>query len=259
MWENIVLEKEGNIAVLSINRPRALNALNTKTLLELDEALESVSKDGEVRALVVTGSGDRAFVAGADINEMKDKNAMEGREFALLGQRVFAKLQDMPIPTIAAINGYALGGGCELALACDMRIASSKAKIGQPEVTLGITPGFAGTQRLARTVGPAIAKELIFTGAQISADEAYRIGLVNRVVEPEKLMEEAKNLALKIASNAPIAVSLAKQAINKGIDVDLSTGMAYEAEVFGLCFSTRDQKEGMAAFVEKRKAEFKNE
>ncbi|MDI6600855.1 MAG: short-chain-enoyl-CoA hydratase [Thermoanaerobacteraceae bacterium] len=259
MWENIILEMEESIAILTINRPKALNALNTNTLLELDEALNEVMKDNTIRALILTGGGDRAFVAGADITEMKDKNAMEGREFALLGQRVFAKLQDMLIPTIAAINGYALGGGCELALACDIRIASSKTKIGQPEVTLGITPGFAGTQRLARTVGLAVAKELIFTGAQINADEALRIGLVNRVVEPEKLMEEAKNLAMKIASNAPIAVSLAKQAINKGIDVDLNTGMAYEAEVFGLCFSTKDQKEGMTAFVEKRKAEFKNE
>lgn len=259
MWENIILEKQENIAVLTINRPKALNAMNTKTLTELDEALSEIAKDSSIKALILTGGGDKAFVAGADITEMKDKNAMEGREFAILGQRAFAKLQDMPIPTIAAINGFALGGGCELALACDIRIASSKAKIGQPEVTLGITPGFAGTQRLARTVGLAAAKELIFTGAQIGAEEALRIGLVNRVVEPDKLMEEAKALAAKITSNAPIPVKLAKQAINKGIDVDLNTGMAYEAEVFGLCFSTKDQKEGMSAFVEKRKAEFKNE
>ncbi len=258
MWESILLKKEGGIAVLTISRPKALNALNTKTLCELKEALNEVHGDKDVRVLIVTGGGDKAFVAGADITEMKDKNAMEGREFSVLGQRVFAELQDLPIPTIAAINGFALGGGCELSLACDIRIASSKAKIGQPEVTLGITPGFAGTQRLARAVGPAAAKELIFTGAPINAQEALRVGLVNKVVEPDKLMEEAQALAMKMASNAPIAIKLAKQAINKGTEVDINTGMAYEAEVFGLCFSTEDQKEGMGAFIEKRRAQFKN-
>ena len=258
MWENVALEKKDKTAVLSVNRPKALNALNTATLLEMEEALCEVDKDSDIKALIVTGGGDKAFVAGADITEMKDKNAMEGRTFSILGHKIFTKLQDMPIVTIAAVNGFALGGGCELALACDIRIASNKAKFGQPEVTLGIIPGFAGTQRLARAVGLAAAKELIFTGTPINAQEALRIGLVNKVVEPDKLMDEANALAAKISSNAPIAIKLAKQAINKGADADLNTAMAYEAEAFGLCFATEDQKEGMTAFTEKRKAKFEN-
>lgn len=255
-YVNLLLQSEGGIATVTINRPKALNALNSATLLELGQVVDKIAADKEIKAVILTGSGEKAFVAGADITEMQNLAALEGREFGQLGQKVFEKLENLPQPVIAAINGFALGGGCEMAMACDFRIASEKAKFGQPEVTLGITPGFAGTQRLPRLVGKGMAKELIYTGDVIDAAEAYRIGLVNKVVPAGELMATAQAIAAKIISRASVAVQLCKTAINRGLDVDLNTGVAYEAEVFGLCFATADQKEGMTAFVEKRKANF---
>lgn len=256
--KNVILEKENKVAIVTINRPKALNALNSETLKELDILIESLENDDEVYAVIITGAGDKAFVAGADITEMKDLNTMEGRRFSILGNKVFRRLENLEKPVIAAIPGFALGGGCELAMACDIRIATDKAKFGQPEVGLGITPGFGGTQRLARIVGLGKAKELIYTGRIMKADEALNIGLVNKVVEIDKLMEEAKAMANQIASNAPIAVKLCKVAINRGMQCDIDTALMYEAEAFGECFSTLDQKEGMTAFVEKREKNFQN-
>ncbi|SHJ31204.1 enoyl-CoA hydratase [Clostridium amylolyticum] len=249
---NVLLEKEGNIAMVTINRPKALNALNSETLKELDLVIANLEEDDSIYAVILTGAGEKAFVAGADITEMKDLNAIQGRKFSILGNKVFRRLENLEKPVIAAISGFALGGGCELSMACDIRIASEKAKFGQPETGLGITPGFGGTQRLARIVGLGKAKELIYTGAIIKADEAYRIGLVNKVVPLEELMNEAKAMANTIANQAPVAVTLSKIAINRGMQVDIDTALSYEAEVFGECFSTHDQKEGMTAFVEKR-------
>jgi enoyl-CoA hydratase len=257
--ENINYEKRNNVGIITITRPKALNALNTETLKELDGAIDMITMDSEVYVLIITGSGDKAFVAGADISEMKNKNVFEGRQFGILGNRVFRKIEILEIPTIAAVNGFALGGGCELSLCCDIRIASENAKFGQPEVTLGITPGFGGTQRLPRTVGAARAKEIIYTGRIIKADEALQIGLVNKIVPLEELMIHAIDMAEKIAANAPIAVKYSKVAIDRGLQCDIDTALMYESEVFGQCFSTEDQKSAMSAFVEKRKLEgFKN-
>ena len=255
-FANLLYENQDGIAVITMNRPKALNALNQETLDELNQVADMLAKDSSVQVVILTGSGDKAFVAGADIAQMQSMSAMEGRNFGKLGQAVFNKLENLPQPVIAAVNGFALGGGCELAMACDIRIASEKAKFGQPEVTLGITPGFAGTQRLPRLVGKGRAKQLLYTGDVIDAQEAYRIGLVNVVAPAEELMTTAKAVAQKIQSRAAVAVQLCKAAVNEGLDTDLETGTAYEAEVFGLCFATADQKEGMAAFVEKRKAQF---
>lgn len=256
-FKNVILEKDGRVAIVTINRPNALNALNSETLKELDIVVDTLANDDEILAVILTGAG-KAFVAGADITEMKDLNTAQGRRFGILGNKVFRKLETLEKPVIAAVNGFALGGGCEISMACDIRIASQKAKFGQPESGLGITPGFGGTQRLPRLVGMGMAKQLIYTGDIINAEEALRIGLVNKVVEPEKLMDEAKEMAKKIANNAPIAVTLCKAAINKGMQCDIDTAIAYEAEVFGECFATEDQKEGMTAFVEKRDKCFKN-
>lgn len=256
-FKNVILEKNGNIAIVTINRPNALNALNSETLKELDIVVDTLANDDEILAVILTGAG-KAFVAGADITEMKDLNTVQGRKFGILGNKVFRKLETLEKPVIAAVNGFALGGGCEISMACDIRIASQKAKFGQPESGLGITPGFGGTQRLSRLVGMGMAKQLIYTAEIINADEALRIGLVNKVVEPEKLMDEAKEMAKKIANNAPIAVKLCKAAINKGMQCDIDTAIAYESEAFGECFATEDQKEGMTAFVEKRDKCFKN-
>lgn len=257
MFNNFILEKENNIATIKINRAKVLNALNSETLKEFEIILDEISNDKTIYSVILTGEG-KAFVAGADITEMKELSPMEGRKFGQLGNKIFRKLELLNKPVIAAINGFALGGGCELAMACDIRIASSKAKFGQPEVGLGITPGFGGTQRLARLVGLGMAKQLIFTGEIINADEALRIGLVNKVVEPEELLNVAKKMAETICSNAPIAIALSKEAISRGLQSDIDTALAYEAEAFGLCFSTEDQKEGMNAFVEKRDKCFKN-
>lgn len=254
-YQKLIVERQDGIGVIRINHPDALNALNTLVLSELGKAFDAFAADESVEVVVLTGEG-RAFVAGADIAEMSAMTAQEGKAFGRLGADVFRKIEMMPQPVIAAVNGFALGGGCELAMACDIRIASSKAKFGQPEVGLGITPGFSGTQRLPRLVGLGKAKELIYTAAIIQADEACRIGLVNRVVEPGVLMDEALALAAAIASKARLAVRYAKEAINRGIETDIETGIDMETSLFGLCFATHDQKEGMAAFLQKRKPDF---
>ena len=251
-FKNVLVEKQEDVAIVKINRPQALNALNKELLKELEELLYELSEDDKIKAVVITGEG-KAFVAGADIAEMKDMTAIQAREFAKLGQGVFSLIESMEKPVIAAINGFALGGGSELALACDIRIASDKAKLGQPEVNLGIIPGFGGTQRIARLIGPSKAKMLIYTGDVIDAQTALSYGLVNKVVPAEELMKEVLDLAGKIVSKGPNAIKFAKAVINKGIQADLLTGSAYEMEAFSLCFSTGEAKEGMSAFLEKRK------
>ncbi len=250
--EFINYDVQDNIAVITINRPKALNALNTQVLEELNTTLDNVDIN-TIRCLIVTGAGEKSFVAGADIGEMKDLDSTAGEIFGKKGNDVFRKLEMFPIPTIAAVNGFALGGGCELAMSCDFRIASDSALFGQPEVGLGITPGFGGTQRLARLVGAGMAKQLIYTGRNIKAEEALRIGLVNSIHTVEELMETAKKLAKSIANNAPIAVRASKEAINKGLDMDMDSAIGLEAKIFGSCFDSADQKEGMTAFMEKRK------
>lgn len=255
-YQNLLYENRSGIGLVTLNRFKVLNSLNAATIYELGNLFETIAKDNTVKVVIITGSGDKAFVAGADIAEMQSMSAVDGRNWGKLGQAVFNKIENLPQPVIAAIHGFALGGGCELAMACDIRIASDKAKFGQPEVGLGITPGFGGTQRLARLVGKGRAKEILYTGDIIDAAEAYRIGLVNKVVAYEDLMSAALELAYKIMSKGTIAVQMCKAAVNTGLETDLETGVAYEAEVFGLCFATADQKEGMAAFVEKRKASF---
>ncbi|BDR63375.1 short-chain-enoyl-CoA hydratase [Clostridium tetani] len=255
--KNIILKKENGIAEITINRPKSLNALNSETLNELKVAIKDISESDDVKVVIITGAGEKAFVAGADITEMQNLNAKQGRALARLAQKVFSDIEHMPQIVIAAINGYALGGGCELCMACDIRLASKNAKFGQPEVNLGITPGFAGTQRLPRLVGKGTAKELIFTTDMIDANEAYRIQLVNKVYEADELIDKARELAKKIMSKAPYAVSLAKAAINDGMNMDTESAYKYEADIFGLCFATEDQKEGMKAFLEKRKSNFK--
>lgn len=244
------------MGILSINRPSALNALNGAVLEELNEAIDMVNNNEDIHVLILTGEG-RAFVAGADIGEMKDMNPIEARKFAEKGLSVFRKIELMEKPVIAAVNGFALGGGCELTMCCDIRIASEKAKFGQPEVGLGIIPGFAGTQRLARLVGVGKAKELIFTCDTIDAEKAAEIGLVNKVVPAEELMNSAMEMAKRIISKGQIAIRYAKTSINRGIETDLDTGMIIEKDLFSLCFSTEDQKEGMEAFLEKRIPNYK--
>ncbi len=256
-FENILLEKDGAIAVVTINRPKALNALNAATLQELDVAFGDLAADEAVSVVILTGAGEKAFVAGADISFMKDLSAVAARNFAMLGQAVFNKIENLPQPVIAAVNGFALGGGCELSMACDIRLASEDAKFGQPEVNLGVPPGFAGTQRLPRLVGKGRAKELLYTAGMIDAEEAYRIGLVNKVCPAAELLDTARAMAAKIAAKGQVAIRLTKSAVNQGLEMDAARGMAYEAEIFGLAFASEDQKEGMAAFLEKRKAEFK--
>ncbi|HBK53023.1 short-chain-enoyl-CoA hydratase [Syntrophomonas wolfei] len=255
-YENIILEREEKLAVLYINRPKAMNALNKDTLLEIKDAVTAVNEDPAVELLIITGSGDKSFVAGADIAFMQNLSAMEAREFGALGQKVFRLIEAVEKPVIAAVNGFALGGGCELAMCCDFRIAASNAKFGQPEVGLGITPGFGGTQRLPRLVGPGMAKQLLYTADVINADEAFRIGLVNKVVQPEELLPEVKKIAGRILSKGQLAVRLSKAAANEGMQTDIDRAMSIEADAFGLCFATQDQKEGMTAFLEKRKANF---
>ena len=252
---NILLEKKGLYAVATINRPKALNALNSEVLSDLDELVQTVSADADIRALVITGSGEKASVAGADIGEMSTLTPEEGEAFGKHGNDVFRKLETLPIPTIAAVNGFALGGGCELSMSCDIRICADTAVFGQPEAGLGITPGFGGTQRLARLVGPGMAKQLIYTAKNIKADEAYRIGLVNAVYPLDELMPAAEKMAETIAKNAPIAVRACKKAINEGLEVEMDDAVVIEEKLFGSCFKTADQIEGMSAFLEKRKHE----
>lgn len=257
VFNNLLITKDKNVAILSINRPQALNALSIEVLKELDTALINLEKDNDVFVIIITGEG-KAFVAGADIGEMKDMSPEKAREFAMLGSSIFRRIELMDKVVIAAVNGFALGGGCELAICCDILLAGEKAKFGQPEVGLGITPGFAATQRLSKIVGIKKAKELIFTGAMIGAEEAGRIGLVNHVFPQEELMSKALELAKTIALKGQIAVKYAKSAINRGTEADMDTGNAMETELFALCFANEDQKEGMTAFLEKRKAKFKN-
>ena len=252
----VSVEKKNAVAVVTIDRPEALNALNSEVLEALERAVDAVLSDESVRVIIFTGAG-RAFVAGADIGEMADLGMEEGRAFGRRGQILFRKIERAEKPTIAAVNGFALGGGCELAMACDMRIASEYAVFGQPEVGLGITPGFSGTQRLTAIVGKAKAAENILSAANIDAVTAEKLGLVNRMVPADKLMEEAEALAVKIASNAPLAVKWANSAIKRGLETDIDTGISIEADLFGMCFATQDQKEGMKAFLEHRKPEFK--
>jgi enoyl-CoA hydratase/3-hydroxyacyl-CoA dehydrogenase len=256
-WDlkTVRISKENNIAIITMNRPEALNALNSKVLLDLKSAICHLERDDEVACVIITGEG-KAFVAGADIKEMMKKSPMEAREFTYLGQNVFKKIENLSKPVIAAVNGVALGGGAELALACDIILASKKAKFGFPEVGLGIHPGFGGTQRLPRLIGKAKAKQMIFTADVLNAQQAEHIGLVNRVVPQEILLQEAKAMAGKIAKQAPIAVRQAKSAVNKGFEMDLNTGLDYEVESVSITFSTKDSKEGMKAFIERRKPKF---
>lgn len=249
---------EENIGIITLNRPKALNALNNQVLDEISETLKQIDQK-VIRCVILTGTGDKAFAAGADIGAMAEYTAEQGKDFCLNGNHCFYEIEHFPLPIIAAVNGFALGGGCELSMACDIRIASEKAVFGQPEVGLGITPGFGGTQRLSRTVGIGIAKEMIFTARNIKADRAYEIGLANAVVPAEELDEAAMKMARTIASNGSIAISYSKAAIVDGIQADIHTGMDIEKSAFGLCFATADQKEGMKAFLEKRKPEFKGE
>jgi enoyl-CoA hydratase len=258
MMELIQYELNERVGVITVNRPKALNALNAQVIKELDETLDAIDLS-VVRALIITGAGEKSFVAGADIAEMSTLTKAQGEAFGKSGNDVFRKLETFPIPVIAAINGFALGGGCELSMSCDIRLCSENAVFGQPEVGLGIPPGFGGTQRLARIVGIGKAKELIYTASNIKADEAYKIGLVNAVYPAEDLMPAAKKMALKITRNAPIAVRACKKAINEGLQVDMDKAIIIEEKLFGDCFATEDQMEGMKAFVEKRKVDgFKN-
>lgn len=254
--EFINYEVEGAVAVLTINRPKALNALNSVVLDEINEAIDAIDLD-TVRALILTGAGEKSFVAGADIGEMSTLTKAEGEAFGKKGNDVFRKIETLPIPVICAINGFALGGGCEISMACDIRICSENAVFGQPEVGLGITPGFGGTQRLARTVGIGMAKQLIFTGRNIKAPEALRIGLVNAVYPAEELMPAAKKMASIIAGNAPIAVRNCKKAINDGLQVGIDEAIVIEEKLFGDCFETEDQKYGMAFFLDRNKDKVK--
>lgn len=251
--ETILVNYEGNVAVITINRPKALNALSTQVLTELNAALDEVQANNDVYAVVITGAGEKSFVAGADIAEMKDKTVEEAAEYGRFGNAVFRKIETFRCPVIAAVNGFALGGGCELAMSCDIRIAAENAVFGQPEVGLGITPGFGGTQRLARLVPAGIAKEMIYTARNIKVDRAYEIGLVNKVVAAEELMPTAMKMAAGIAKNAPIAVAYSKKAINNGLQTDIDGGIAIEVEEFSNCFATEDQTYGMECFVNKVK------
>ena len=256
-FDNLLLERDGAVAIVTINRPKVLNALNAQTLDELRHVVLELQADEAVRVLILTGAGEKSFVAGADINELAVQTPTGGREHALRGQHVLDLIEHLGKPVIAAINGFALGGGCELAMACTLRLAADTAKLGQPEVNLGLIPGYAGTQRLSRLVGKGKAMELILGGAPIPASEAARIGLVNRVVPAADLMAEARALAAQLAKNAPIAMRYIMAAINQGLEMPFAEGCVFEATLFGLVASTADMREGTAAFLEKRKPEFK--
>lgn len=256
VFDNLLFAANDGVAVLTFNRPKALNALNSALLNELSEALDQVAKDDSIKVLILTGAGEKAFVAGADISEMKDKTPLQAREFSRLGNEIFLKLENLPQPTIAAVNGFALGGGCELAMACDLRVASTTAKFGQPEVNLGIVAGFGGTQRLPRLVGAGIAKELLMTGEMIHAERAHQIGLVNHVVEFGDLLAKAQEIADRIKSKGQLAVRYSKQLVNEGMNMDLERALSLESESFGTLFGTEDRLEGMTAFLEKRQANF---
>jgi enoyl-CoA hydratase len=256
-FENLLLDRDGGVATITINRPKVLNALNSQTLDELRRAILELKRDDGVRAVVLTGAGEKSFIAGADINELATQTPVSGREHAMSGQHVLDLIEHMGKPVIAAVNGFALGGGCELAMACTVRIAADTAKLGQPEINLGLIPGYAGTQRLARIVGTGRALELLLTGDLITAQEAHRLGLVNRVVAAADLMSEAKKLAASLAAKAPVAVKYILEAVHKGVEMPFAQAQVFEATLFGLVASTEDMREGTKAFLEKRKAEFK--
>jgi len=256
-FENLLYEVRDAIAFITFNRPKVLNALNRKTIEELRDALVAARDDATVRVLILTGAGEKSFVAGADISELAQQTPVNGKEFSLFGQSVFHLLETIGKPSICAINGFALGGGCELALSCSIRIASKTAKLGQPEVKLGIIPGYGGSQRLARLCGKGVAHELCLTGEMITAEEAQRIGLVNRVYEPAELLPAAETMAKKIIANAPIAVKYTMEAIERGVEMAQQEGLFLEATLFGLSCATEDMREGTKAFLEKRPAGFK--
>ncbi|MDJ0623288.1 MAG: enoyl-CoA hydratase-related protein [Desulfocapsaceae bacterium] len=256
-FENIVYEEKGTAAIITINRPKALNALNLQTLEELRSCLTTLGNNENIAVLILTGGGEKSFVAGADISFMQNIDVLEARRFAKMGHEVGKLLEDLPQPVIAAVNGFALGGGCELAIACDIRYASENAKFGQPEVNLGVIPGFGGTQRLPRIIGKGLANELLFSGEIIDAQEALRIGLVNKVFAQDELLEKCLALAETIASRGPLAVRLCKEVVNHGMEMDLARACQYEKDLFSLCFASSEQKEGMSAFLEKRAPKFK--
>lgn len=256
-YKNIIVEKKGGVAKIKINRPKVLNALNMETIKELLDAIDNLEKDKKTKSVILTGEG-KAFIAGADIKQMKDMSPLEAKEFAELGHSLPMKIEESRLPFIAAVNGYALGGGCEVMMACDICIASKNAKIGQPEINLGINPGFGGTQRLPRIVGLMKAKELLLTGRTLDAEEACKIGLVNKIVDHEKLSEEVEELAKNIAGKSAVQSAFIKALVNKGSHIDLNSACTLEISYFSTSFSTHDQKEGMTAFLEKRKADFKD-
>ena len=256
-FENILLEKKNSIAYITVNRPKVLNALNMATMEELRTAFTDAKNDASVRAVIMTGSGEKAFIAGADIGELSQNNAVSAKEYTHRGQSVLDLIENLGKPVIACINGFALGGGCEIAMACTMRLASENAKFGQPEVKLGIIPGYGGTQRLPRLVGKGIAMQLVLAGEMISAQEAHRIGLVNEITAPADLIPRAEAIAQKIVANAPLAVQYAMEAVNKGMEMTLADGLYLEAVLFGVACATEDKNEGTKAFLEKRAAQFK--
>jgi len=256
-YSNILLEKKNSIAYVTINRPKVLNALNTATMEELRSAFHDIKNDEEIRVVILTGSGEKAFVAGADIGELAQQDAVSAKVYAHRGQNVLNLIENLGKPVIACINGFALGGGCELALACTMRLASDNAKLGQPEVKLGIIPGYGGSQRLPRLVGKGLAMQIVLAGETITAQEAHRIGLVNEVTAASELIPRAEAIAAKIIANAPLAVQYAMEAVNKGMEMTLAEGLFLEAALFGVCCATEDKKEGTTAFLEKRAAQFK--
>jgi enoyl-CoA hydratase len=256
-FENLLIERDGGVALLTVNRPKVLNALNMQTLDELRRAILDLKRDDSIRVVILTGAGEKSFVAGADINELATQTPTSGRDHAMSGQHILDLIEHMGKPVIAAINGFALGGGCELAMACTIRVAADTARLGQPEINLGIIPGYAGTQRLARLVGRGRALEILLTGDMLSAQEAHRLGLVNRVVPAAELMAEAKKLAATLAAKAPIAMRYILDAVHRGLDMPFAEAQTFEATLFGLVASTDDMREGTRAFLEKRKADFK--
>ncbi|GAB4164243.1 MAG: enoyl-CoA hydratase-related protein [Geothermobacteraceae bacterium] len=258
-FENLLVEIADGIALVTVNRPSSLNSLNPATIAELGRALEALEQDRNVRVVILTGAGSRAFIAGGDISVMAPLGPMEAREVARNAQKLFCQIEKMPKVVIAAINGYALGGGCELAMACDIRLAARSARLGQPEVNLGIIPGWAGTQRLPRLVGKGIAKQLLITGEMVPAERAREIGLVNEVYPDDELLDAARRMARTIADKPQVAVRLIKEAVDNGLEMESERAFEYEADLFGLCFATEDQKEGMAAFLEKREPEWKHQ
>ncbi len=256
-YENLLLKKKSSIAYVTVNRPKVLNALNSATLEELRAAFTDIKADREIRVVIFTGSGEKAFIAGADINELAQRDAVSGKEYAARGQSVLDLIENLGKPVIACINGFALGGGCEIALACTMRLASDNAKLGQPEVKLGIIPGYGGSQRLPRLIGKGLANQILLTGEMITAQEAHRIGLVNEITAPAELIPRAEAIAAKIIANAPLAVQYTLEAVNRGMEMPLAEGLYLETALFGVACATEDKKEGTTAFLEKRPAQFK--